>query len=268
VDAFASELFTGNPAAIVPLDSFLPDAILQAIAGENNLSETAYLVKAGDNYRLRWFTPACEVPLCGHATLASAAVVLNRLEPARSEVTFETASGLLTVKRAGSSYGMDFPASAVTQGKILPEVGLALGAKPMEVWRNDRFTLVLLERASVVRSLAPKMELVAQLDPHGVIVTAAGDEGYHFVSRFFAPAMGVNEDPVTGSAHCILTPYWAARLNQTEFRAHQASSRGGDLTCRLVADRVELEGTCVFYMEGTIEVPPKLPVGNYSHTVT
>jgi len=254
LDAFADRLFKGNPAAVIPVEAFLPDCTLQAIAAENNLSETAYLVKDGNEYQLRWFTPACEVPLCGHATLASAAVVLDRLEPGRKEVGFQTASGLLTVKRAGAGFMMDFPASLVERVEVPAEMKDALGAQPLEVWRNDRFSLVLLAEAMQVRALTPRMAAVVALDPHGVIVTAAGDEGFDFVSRFFAPAMGVDEDPVTGSAHCVLAPYWAARLGKVAFRAHQASRRGGDVTCRINGDRVELEGQCVFYMEGTVEV--------------
>jgi PhzF family phenazine biosynthesis protein len=254
LDAFTARRFAGNPAAVIPLQNFLPNAMLQAIAAENDLSETAYLVKEGAGYNLRWFTPVCEVPLCGHGTLASAAVVLDRLEPARDEVQFHTASGVLTVKRSADGLVMDLPASQVERVELVAGVAEALGAQPLEVWVNDRFTLVLLADAARVRALTPKMEAVAGLDPHGVIVTAPGDAGLDFVSRFFAPAMGVDEDPVTGSAHCVLAPFWAGRLGRTVLRAHQASRRGGDLTCRLVADRVELVGQCVFYMEGTVEV--------------
>ena len=254
VDAFTSKLFAGNPAAVMLLKRFLPNETLLAIAAENNLSETAFLVKEGEHYRLRWFTPACEVPLCGHATLASAAVVLERLEPERDMVCFQTASGALTVKRVGSGYTMDFPASPVKTVPIPEEAAVALGANPVEVWKNDRFLLVLLADAQVMRTLQPRMGAVAQLDPHGVIVTAPGDGGYDFVSRFFAPAMGIDEDPVTGSAHCVLTPFWAARLGKSEFRAHQASRRGGELTCRLRGERVEMEGRCVFFLEGIVEL--------------
>lgn len=255
LDAFASRLFAGNPAAVMPLDSFLPDEILLAIARENNLSETAFLVKDGAEYRLRWFTPGCEVPLCGHATLASGAVVLERLEPERSNVVFHTASGPLAVRRSGSGYAMDFPVNPARRIEIPGGSAEALGVEPEEAMKNDRFTLFLLKSAALVRSLSPKMQALAELDPHGVIVTAAGDEGYGFVSRFFAPQLGVAEDPVTGSAHCVLTPYWAERLGKTEFVAYQASKRGGELTCRLKGNRVELEGRCAFYMEGTAQVP-------------
>jgi predicted PhzF superfamily epimerase YddE/YHI9 len=255
VDAFASCLFAGNPAAVMPLQAFLPDPTLQAIAAENNLSETAFLVRSGGGYQLRWFTPTCEVPLCGHATLASAAVVLERLEPDRSEVGFETASGVLTVKRSGSGLVMDFPAIPVRRIGIQAGTREALGVEPLEVWRNERFTLVVLADATTVRTLKPRMSAVAGLDPHGVIVTATGDAEFDFVSRFFAPAMGIDEDPVTGSAHCVLTPFWAERLGKKEFRAFQASQRGGELRCSLVGDRVEIEGRSVFFLEGTVELP-------------
>jgi len=254
LDAFAAGLFRGNPAAVMVLEAFPADSTMQAIAAENNLSETAFLVRHEQDYLLRWFTPACEVPLCGHATLASAAVVMDRLEPGRKEVSFHTASGILSVQRTGTGFRMNFPANPVRKTEIPPNCEAALGAHPVEFWKNDRFALVLLKSAREVRELRPHMDLVATLDPHGVIVTAPGDEQYDFVSRFFAPAMGVAEDPVTGSAHCVLTPFWAERLEKNEFRAFQASVRGGELLCRLAADRVELEGQCVFYLEGTADL--------------
>ena len=254
LDAFAASLYAGNPAAVMVLDQFLPDDTLRSIAAENNLSETAFLVKNGTGYRLRWFTPTCEVPLCGHATLASAAVVLERLEPELNEIAFATASGILTVRRVGEAYCMNFPSQAVQKVNIPAGCNEALGASAVEVWKNERFTLVLLQNAEMVRRLNPKIEALAALDPHGVIVTAAGDEGYDMVSRFFAPLMGIAEDPVTGSAHCVLAPYWAERLGKKELRAYQASARGGEMICRVFDGRVELEGKCVFYLEGVVEV--------------
>jgi PhzF family phenazine biosynthesis protein len=250
LDAFTARRFAGNPAAVMPMDSFLADAALQSIAAENNLAETAFLVPDGGDYRLRWFTPTLEVPLCGHATLASAAVVMERLEPQRSQVVFHSASGPLTVRKAGRGYVMDFPAR--TSEAVAPPPGLAqaLGTAPIEVFANSFNYLATVQSAEVVRSLAPDMAAVARIDRSGIIVTAAGDSPYDFVSRYFAPAKGVPEDPVTGSAHCMLAPYWARKLGKTEFRAFQASQRGGEVICRLVGDRVELEGCCVFYMEG------------------
>jgi len=254
LDAFAAGLFRGNPAAVMVLEAFPADETMLSIAAENNLSETAFLVRQKQDYLLRWFTPACEVPLCGHATLASAAVVMERLEPESKEVRFHTASGVLLVQRAGKGFRMNFPASPVRKAELPSSCEAALGTHPLEFWKNDRFALVLLESAREVRELRPQMDQLAALDPHGVIVTAPGDEHYDFVSRFFAPATGVAEDPVTGSAHCVLTPFWADRLGKDEFRAFQASARGGELLCRLVTDRVELEGQCVFYLEGTAEI--------------
>lgn len=250
VDAFTTRRFAGNPAAVMPMGSFLADAVLQAIAAENNLAETAFLVPEGGDYRLRWFTPATEVPLCGHATLASAAVVMERLEPGRGSVVFHSASGPLTVKRTETGYVMDFP---VRPSEPVPApLGLAeaLGAVPVEALVDAFNYMAVLESAQRVRELAPDVAAIARLDRSGVIVTAPGDEAYDFVSRYFAPAKGIPEDPVTGGAHCALVPYWAKRLGKTEFRAFQASRRGGEIICRLVHDRVELEGSCVFYLEG------------------
>jgi PhzF family phenazine biosynthesis protein len=254
VDAFTSRRFSGNPAAVVPLASFLADSILQAIAAENNLSETAFIVPDGSDYRLRWFTPTTEVPLCGHATLASAAVVMERLETGRRRVIFHSASGPLTVNRTDAGYVMDFPARFSEPVSSAPGLGDALGVAPVEVVADAINYLVLLESAALVRGLAPDIAAIARLERRGVIVTAPGDGDYDFVSRYFAPARGVAEDPVTGSAHCALAPYWAKRLNKTAFRAFQASARGGEVICRLAHDRVELEGTCVFYLEGQAEI--------------
>lgn len=253
LDAFTLRRFHGNPAAVMPLPRFPDDAILRAIAAENNLSETAFLVPEGSNYLLRWFTPTVEVPLCGHATLASAAVVMERLEPGRTDVVFVTASGPLTVRRAGLGYVMDFPARP-SQPEPLP-LGFvqALGADPVELFADPFNYLAVLESEQQLRALAPDMAALAQLARDGVIITARGEGDYDFVSRYFAPALGIPEDPVTGSAHCMLAPYWAPALAKTEFRAFQASARGGEVICRLVGNRVELEGNCVFYLEGDAE---------------
>jgi len=250
VDAFTTRRFAGNPAAVMPLDRFLADAVMQAVAAENNLAETAFLVPDGGDYRLRWFTPATEVPLCGHATLASAAVVMERLEPGRNSVVFHSASGPLTVTRTETGYVMNFPVRPSEPVPAPTGLAEALGAVPVEALVDAFNYMAVLESAQVVRALAPDIAAIARLDRSGVIVTAPGDEGYDFVSRYFAPAKGIPEDPVTGGAHCALVPYWAKRLGKTEFRAFQASRRGGEILCRLVHDRVELEGSCVFYMEG------------------
>jgi PhzF family phenazine biosynthesis protein len=254
IDAFTNRRFAGNPAAVMPLDSFPEDAVLQEIAAENNLAETAFLVPKDGDYRLRWFTPKTEVPLCGHATLASAAVVMERLEPGRNTVVFHSASGPLTVNRTETGYVMNFPARPSEPVSTPAGLAEALGVVPTEVFVNAFNYLALLESERVVRALAPDMAALARLDRSGVIVTAHGDGTYDFVSRYFAPAKGIPEDPVTGAAHCMLAPYWARRLDKTEFRAFQASQRGGEVVCRLVHERVELEGTCVFYLEGTVEI--------------
>ncbi len=254
VDAFTSRRFAGNPAAVMPMERFLDDAVLQSIAAENNLAETAFLVRQDSDYRLRWFTPTVEVPLCGHATLASAAVVMERLELNRRRVVFHSASGPLTVTRTDSGYVMDLPARLSKPCAIPPGLSDALGVVPIEVVEDAFNYLALVEGARIVRNLAPDFAAIARLGRGGVIVTAPGDNSYDFVSRYFAPAKGIPEDPVTGGAHCALTPYWGNRMNKTVFRAFQASQRGGELLCRLVGNRVELEGPCVFYLEGEVVI--------------
>ena len=250
VDAFTERQFAGNPAAVLLLDKYPSDSVLQMIAEENNLSESAFLVSDQGDYRIRWFTPTTEVPLCGHATLASAAVVLEKLEPGRKSVVFHSASGPLEVSRSEFGYAMDFPMRVSAPVAVPEELIRALGVVPVEV-QADRFNyLVLLENAQSVRSLAPDIAGIARLDRGGVIVTAAGDQGFDIVSRYFAPAKGIPEDPVTGGAHCALMPYWTGRLGKTRLDAFQASRRGGILHCRLNGDRVELAGHCAFYFTG------------------
>lgn len=252
LDAFADRPFAGNPAAVCPLGTWLPDDRLQAIAAENNLSETAFFVRRGDgDYDLRWFTPAIEVDLCGHATLASAHVILNRLSPEAEAVTFHTRSGPLTVSRDGDRLSMDFPAQPPGLGDA-PGLAEALGAEPAEV-RIGRYIVAIYEAAAPVAALEPDFRAVARLDPPLVIATAPGDD-CDFVSRFFAPGAGVDEDPVTGSAHCILIPFWAERLGKTELFARQVSARGGSLWCRHNGHRVTMAGHCTPYLEGQITV--------------
>ncbi|MGA8274127.1 MAG: PhzF family phenazine biosynthesis protein [Candidatus Sulfotelmatobacter sp.] len=254
IDAFTTRRFAGNPAAVMPMGSFLADAILQAIAAENNLAETAFLVREGDDYRLRWFTPMTEVPLCGHATLASAAVVMERLEPGRNSVVFHSASGPLKVNRSSTAYVMNFPARPSEPVTPPPGLAEALGATPVEVFANEFNYVAVFENVQALRELAPDMAALARVGRPGVIVTASGEGDYDFISRYFAPAKGIPEDPVTGAAHCMLVPYWAKRLGKTTFRAYQASRRGGEIICRLTGDRVDLEGSCVFYLEGEVEI--------------
>lgn len=253
LDAFTDRRFGGNPAAVMLLDHFLDDATLLAIAAENNLSETAFLVRDDSDYQLRWFTPKVEVPLCGHATLASAAVVMQRLETHRMSVTFHSASGPLTVTKAEGAYILNFPARPSVE--TTPPAGLAeaLGVTPLAVYVNDFNYMAILAHGDIVRALRPDMAGIKALDRPGVIVTAAGEDTHDIVSRYFAPAKGIDEDPVTGAAHCMLAPYWCERLSKDTLRAYQASPRGGEMTCHLIGDRVELTGQCVFYLEGTAE---------------
>lgn len=251
VDAFASRRFSGNPAAVMPLPRFEDDTLLQSIAAEHNLSETAFLVRDGPDFRIRWFTPTAEVGLCGHATLASAAVVLERLEPERESVVFRSKSGPLSVRRAESGYLMDFPRRIGVPLDPTPALLRAVGRRPEQLFVDPIDYLAVLPDGASVRQFRPDREAILALDRTGLILTAPESPPYDFVSRYFAPAVGVLEDPVTGSAHCLLTPYWAERLGKTRLRGHQASARGGDLECTLEGDRVLLGGSCVFYSEGT-----------------
>ncbi|MBM3540732.1 MAG: PhzF family phenazine biosynthesis protein [Alphaproteobacteria bacterium] len=253
IDAFTGRVFGGNPAAVCPLERWLPDATLQAIASENNLSETAFFVPEGADYRLRWFTPATEVDLCGHATLATAALILDRLEPGRAAVRFHTRSGVLEVARAGEMLAMDFPSLPAAPVALDPQVSQALGAAPVELLRAERDYLAVFETEAQVKALAPDLAALRTLARPVMIATAPGTD-VDFVSRSFAPALGVPEDPATGSTHCTLTPYWAARLGKTALRARQVSQRGGELECVLSGARVTIKGRTAFYLEGRIHV--------------
>ncbi|HEY7516514.1 MAG TPA: PhzF family phenazine biosynthesis protein [Vicinamibacteria bacterium] len=254
VDAFASRPFAGNPAAVVPLPRWVDDALLQAIAAENNLSETAYLVGEAGAYEIRWMTPATEVDLCGHATLASAWVVFEKLEPGRREVTFSSRSGPLQVSGEGDSIALDFPSQPPERAEGAKErLAAALGRAPRESWASSRDYMAVFDQEEEVRALVPDMAKAAALDGHAVIATAPGREA-DFVSRFFAPAFGIAEDPVTGSAHCTLVPYWSARLGKKRLRALQVSARGGELACEDRGARVSIAGRVAPYLEGTIEV--------------
>jgi PhzF family phenazine biosynthesis protein len=254
VDAFTDRLFGGNPAAICPLDAWLPDTTLQAIAAENNLAETAYVVRDGADYALRWFTPTVEVDLCGHATLASAHVIFNKLEPGRREVAFHTLkAGTLWVKQENGLLAMDFPSRPAKPISAPAGLAEALGRAPLEVLAA-RDLMAVYERAADVAALAPDFAALAKLDFFAVIVTAPGDNGLDFISRFFAPAQGIPEDPATGSSHCTLTPYWAHRLGRTRLQTNQISPRRGKFTCTLNGDRVVIAGNAVLYLEGQITV--------------
>jgi PhzF family phenazine biosynthesis protein len=253
VDAFTDRCFHGNPAAICPLEEWLPDAVLQAMAAENNLSETAYYVRDGQQFHLRWFTPAVEVDLCGHATLASAMVILDvRKEVATSRVEFATRSGTLVVERDGDRYALDFPALPPAPCSVPPQLTDALGSEPTEVLASRGCFCVYRNEADV-RAIEPDMAKLMAIDSFAFAVTAPGSD-CDFVSRFFAPAQGIPEDPVTGSAHCTLIPYWSRRLGKNSLFARQISTRGGELWCELRGDRVRIAGHGVLYLEGTIEV--------------
>jgi len=252
VDAFTSRLFGGNPAAVCHLNEWLPDGTLQAIAAENNLSETAYILGGNGRYHLRWFTPTTEVDLCGHATLASAHIILNCLESDRSSVVFDTRSGELRVQRDGDMLGMDLPAKPPSPAD--PPDGLfeALGGDPLEVLRAD-YWLVIYGSEADVRELAPDMTRLQAATETPVIVSAVGDD-VDFVSRFFAPSYGVPEDPVTGSAHCTLVPFYALRLSKPALHARQVSARGGELFCLPGKDCVRVSGHSVLYLTGRIHL--------------
>ncbi len=253
IDAFTSQLFGGNPAAVCPLEAWLPEETMQTIARENNLSETAFIVHEATGWRIRWFTPVAEVKLCGHATLASGWVYFQHLQPDATEVVFNSLSGPLTVSRNGDLLTLDFPlqkAEPVSAPEIL---AVALGAEPLEVLAADDW-LIRLDSEETVRNLQPDMTLLKNLERRGVIVTAAGND-CDFVSRFFAPKYGIDEDPVTGSAHTKLIPYWAEKTGKQQLHARQLSARGGELFCELRGERVLISGHAVPYLQGTITLP-------------
>ncbi len=252
IDAFTSKVFAGNPAAVCPLESWPGDSIMQSIAHENNLSETAFFVPVNDGFHLRWFTPKTEVELCGHATLASAFVLFNLPGYAENRIRFETLSGDLFVWRRGNELELDFPAKPPVKCDVPELLVEALGVEPLELYTNEDY-VVLLSSEQEVKSIAPDFKTLCNIDTRGTIITAPGDS-VDFVSRFFAPKYGIDEDPVTGSAHCVLTPFWAERLGRNKMTARQVSARGGDLACELAGSRVKITGSAVQYMQGEIEV--------------
>ena len=252
IDAFTSSPFAGNPAGVCPLETWLPDVTLQKIAAENNLSETAFFVPAGDHYDLRWFTPAIEVDLCGHATLASGYVLTRFLGYTGDVIRFESKSGALLVERQGEILTLDFP-SRPGEKRAAPEALIkGLDKLPLEVYLARDYLAVFPNQVDIL-AIQPNQEQLALLDCLGIIVTAPGD-GVDFVSRFFAPRVGIPEDPVTGSSHCTLIPYWARRLGKTKLTARQLSARGGELFCSLVGERVKIGGHAVTYLKGELEV--------------
>lgn len=252
VDAFTSSRFAGNPAGVCLLQEWLPDEILQKIATENNLSETAFTVAGQDYFELRWFTPAAEVDLCGHATLATAFVIVHYLEHPARTIRFHSKSGWLAVERDGEWLVLDFPARPPEQCQAPEALNRGLGRQPAEVWRARDY-LAVFSTPEEVLAIKPDLQQLAQLDSLGVIVTAPG-QGVDFVSRFFAPQVGISEDPVTGSAHCTLIPYWSERLSKTKLTALQISARGGELFCENAGERVKIGGKAVTYLKGQIEI--------------
>jgi predicted PhzF superfamily epimerase YddE/YHI9 len=257
VDAFANRPFKGNPAGVCPLANWLPDDTLQAIAAENNLSETAFFVRSGDTCHLRWFTPAVEVDLCGHATLASACVLFSELGWTAPEIPFQTRSGRLAATRRGDLIELDFPSRPPVPCATPEALRRGLGQPPREVLRSRDF-MAVFDSAAEVAALAPDPAWLVQLDSLGVIATAPGSN-CDFVSRFFAPKAGVPEDPVTGSAHSTLIPFWSERLRKTDLFARQISRRGGELHCRHLGERVAIGGQAVIFSRSELEVPVPLP---------
>lgn len=253
VDAFTKEVFKGNPAAVCPLESWINESLMQRIALENNLAETAFFVKNGDVYEIRWFTPLAEIDLCGHATLASAFVIFEILKAETELVKFHShKSGELSVEKKGDRLILDFPSRPVSKAELPEGLVEAIGKEPKEVFKARDYFLVY-ESEQEIAEIAPDFTQLLKIPTHAVIVTAKGDSS-DFVSRFFAPEVGVFEDPATGSAHCNLIPFWAERLGKTEMFARQISQRGGELFCELKGDRVKIGGNAVLYLKGEIYV--------------
>lgn len=251
VDAFTNKLFGGNPAAVCPLDDWLDDNTLQSIGSENNLSETAFFVKENEGvYHLRWFTPTVEVDLCGHATLASAFVIFNILKEPVDQIIFNTLSGKLTVSKENNLISLNFPARKPVKVEKNDELLKAVSTEPKEIYFNRKFLFLLNNEIEVI-NIIPNLDLIKSLDSDGLIVTAPGNQ-VDFVSRYFAPHVGIPEDPVTGAAHTVLTPFWSERLNKKKMSAKQVSKRGGDLICEDLNNRVKLSGNAVLYSEGKI----------------
>lgn len=281
VDAFAKNLFQGNPAAVVPLEKWLPDGLMQQIAMENNLAETAFLVREGGDaggtdaqaadFHIRWFTPTTEVDLCGHATLASAWVLYSYEGFAGDTVRFRSRSGLLTVSRRGESFSLNFPADQVTKVELTPELTAGFDPAPVEAFRGKTDYLLVFRNEAEIRNLQVDLRLVARLGARGIIVTAPGEQ-VDMVSRFFAPQSGIDEDPVTGSAHTTLTVYWAARTGKTRLTAVQLSARKGWLECELIGDRVLITGEARGFLKGDILLadqprPASLTIGQVQELV-
>jgi PhzF family phenazine biosynthesis protein len=251
IDAFTKQLFSGNPAAVVLCDSELSSDTMQSVAYENNLSETAFIFNANNNYHIRWFTPKIEVDLCGHATLAAGHVLFNHLKILGSKVTFNSKRGPLIVRKKGDILFLDFPADPIVPAEPIDLLIAGLGAEPVELYRGRDDYLAIFDNEDTIASLRPDVALISQVPSRGVIISSIGNE-VDFVSRFFAPQAGVAEDPVTGSAHTTLIPYWSNRLAKIKLFARQISKRGGDLICTNLGERVEIGGHAVTYLAGEI----------------
>ena len=253
VDAFSDKIFGGNPAAVCPLENWLPDALMQQIAMENNLAETAFYIKNDAGYEIRWFTPAVEVDLCGHATLATAHVLFNHENHVGNEINFHShRSGPLKVTRSGNLLTLNFPTDIFREVELNEALNSAFNFKPTKAYQGKTEYMLIFENETQIKELQPDFNAIAKFDRRGVIATAKG-ETVDFVSRFFGPQVGINEDPVTGSAHTTLTPYWSKELNKTELTAMQLSERKGHLTCKFLGDRVEISGHARTYLTGEIE---------------
>lgn len=253
IDAFAEHVFSGNPAAVVPLEKWLPSDLMQKIAMENNLSETAFFVPAPNGFHIRWFTPSTEVDLCGHATLATAHVIFNHLGYPENNIRFESRSGTLNVKNQNGQIVLDFPASKVEDLEVHSVFKAVFQIQPIKCFRGRDDLMLLFDSEKDVQLLAPDFQMIAKIKARGIIATAKSEK-YDFISRFFAPAVGVTEDPVTGSAHTMLIPFWAKQLDKTDLIARQISKRGGILYCKNLGMRVEIAGNAVTYMIGEIEI--------------
>ena len=251
VDAFTSNIFKGNPAAVIPLERWLPAEIMQNIALENNLSETAFFVPLKNNFHIRWFTPQAEVDLCGHATLATAHVIFHHLKNSREEIQFESKSGILRVKRSGDLLMLNFPTSELTEIDIPDNLKNAFRFKPIKCLKGREDLMLTFEDENEILNLNPNFQKISEATTRGIIATS-GSKEFDFVSRFFAPTLGINEDPVTGSAHTMLIPYWSEILGKNELIAKQVSKRGGLLYCKNLGERVEIGGNAVTYLMGEI----------------
>jgi PhzF family phenazine biosynthesis protein len=256
VDAFTENLFGGNPAAVVPLTNWLPSGLMQQIASENNLSETAFFIPDGPDFHIRWFTPGTEVALCGHATLATAHVLFQHMQYQQESIHFHSKSGVLRVYQSNNKLVLDFPTDAVYEIESDPALSDALGVSPLKSFRGRDDVLLVFKNEEQIHSMQPDFGLLARCEARGVIVSAPGD-ACDFVSRFFGPRVGINEDPVTGSAHTLLAPYWAKQLGKTELSAIQLSNRRGILHCSLRGDRIHIAGSAVSYLVGEIYIPEK-----------